>query len=763
MHHILIVEDSSTQAERLRFILDAEGFEVEVAEDGQQGLDRVLSADFDLVISDVLMPIMSGYELCRLIKAHPQKRRVPVLLLTTLCDPLDILQGVECGADNYLTKPYKDDALIGRVRYVLANQAQRSEGRLKVGVEVTFLGKTLTVTPDKEQILDLLLATCEDVVRANQELRTSQAELAQAKAEVERHNTELVRLHQELEGRVQTRTGELIEANSALRKEVVERQQVEAALDREQELLKAVLENVQDGIIACDAAGELIFVNRAAREFHVQAERHLPANEWSRHHDLYHPDGKSPLRTEETPLFRALNGETVRDVEMVIAPHGGAALTILASGQAFRSPGGETLGAVTALRDITDRQRLEQQLRQSQKMDAVGRLAAGVAHDFNNLLTVINGYADMMHGALRPGDPSGPMLGEILKAGERAVGLTRQLLAFSRQQVISPKVLNLNAVVAGVGAMLRRLIGEDVDLTCTTAPALWRVKADPSQVEQVLVNLAVNARDAMPGGGRLTIETANVELDEGYSRLQSEVRSGQYVLLAVKDTGCGMDEATRGRIFEPFFTTKEVGKGTGLGLATVYGIVKQAGGHVALYSETGRGTTFKIYLPRVEDALSVGSECGLSRRPTGTETVLLVEDDDAVRALALNILRAVGYTVLEAHDGNEALGASERHKGPIHLLLTDVVMPGMGGRVLAGRLTGSHPGLKVLFMSGYADDAVVRHGVLEAEVAFLQKPFAVDGLVRKVRAALDHESLPGGEAANSRQVAASEVELQRAK
>jgi len=380
----------------------------------------------------------------------------------------------------------------------------------------------------------------------------------------------------------------------------------------------------------------------------------------------------------------------------------------------------------------------EDQLRQSQKMEAIGKLAGGIAHDFNNLLTAISGYSELLVGQVRSDLQARKNAEEIRKAAFRAASLTHQLLAFGRRQMLTTKVLNLNAVIIDLEPMLRRLIGEDIELAIVPGPALGQVQADPSQIEQIILNLVVNARDAMPKGGKLTIGTANVELSEEYTGRHVPFKPGSYVLVAVSDTGCGMDAETRSRIFEPFFTTKEPGKGTGLGLSTVYGIVKQSDGYVWVYSEPGRGATFKIYLPRVRGALDKApGDMDRARIPPGTETILLVEDEETVRGLVSNVLAGGGYRVLVASHSEEAFQVSGQYEGTIHLMVADVVMPRMSGRELAERLASSRPKMKVLYISGYTDDAVVRHGVLTEGTAFLQKPFTPEVLLRKVRDVLE--------------------------
>src|SRR3977135_3015425 len=430
---------------------------------------------------------------------------------------------------------------------------------------------------------------------------------------------------------------------------------------------------------------------------------------------------------------------SVHDLEIIYRTKSGEQRIALDSAEAIEIAGQECIIAI--LRDITERKFLEKQLRQTQKMEAVGQLSGGIAHDFNNLLGVIIGYSEILEQRLPQNDPLHKECGQIKKAGQSAASLTRQLLAFSRQQVLEPKVLDLNAIVLQVEKMLQRLIGEDIDLTATLGPALGCIKADQSQIEQVIMNLAVNARDAMPQGGKLMIETANVDLDEDYARRHQPQKPGAYVLLTIADTGIGMDAETQSRIFEPFFTTKELGKGTGLGLSTVYGIVRQSGGHIWVYSEPGQGTAFKIYLPRTGQALHVEKPTpGLAESWRGTETILLVEDEDALRELPRHILEADGYAVLEADRPDKAIEVAVGHSGPIHLMLTDMVMPGMNGRVLAANLAPARPEMKVIYMSGYTGYTGFTHpGFSDSGVTFLAKPFTRDGLLRKLHEVLELE------------------------
>ncbi|MFZ5453362.1 MAG: PAS domain S-box protein [Thermodesulfobacteriota bacterium] len=447
------------------------------------------------------------------------------------------------------------------------------------------------------------------------------------------------------------------------------------------------------------------------------------------------------LPEAKNELLEGLKTTGSYEKEYRIRKKSGEIIWVQVHGQIFLDDAGRIDFINGVIFDVTDRKKLEEQLLKSQKMEAVGRLAGGVAHDFNNLLTAIMGYSEMMMLDLRPEDPFHSYVEEITKAVNRGASLTNQLLAFSRKQILQPRVINLNDVVKDMDKMLQRLIGEDIELVTFIDQELGLVKADPGQIEQIIMNLVVNARDAMPRGGKLTIETANVYLDQAYVQGRADATPGPHVMLAVSDNGTGMDAETLSHIFEPFFTTKESGKGTGLGLATVYGVIKQSGGNIWVYSEPGQGTTFKVYLPRVEESLEmVKPKTAPVISLEGKETILLVEDDVGLRELISKALRQYGFKVLEAAQGGEALLLCEREEAPIHLMLTDVVMPQMSGGALAQRLKLLHPEMQVLFMSGYTEDAIVHHGVLNSDVNFIPKPFRMLALVQKVREVLDSAS-----------------------
>jgi PAS domain S-box-containing protein len=497
---------------------------------------------------------------------------------------------------------------------------------------------------------------------------------------------------------------------------------------------RATLEAALDGIITIDQTGRVVAFNPAAEQIFAYRQADVLGHELA---DLIVPP--------------SLRDEHRRGLAQSVATGEGRLFDRRIEMTAMRADGSEfpveliitriaTNGQVCFtgfIRDLTKGKLLEAQFLQAQKVESIGRLAGGIAHDFNNLLTAMAGYTELARDALPADHPAQSDLEEVQKAAQRAGSLTRQLLAFARKQPIEPHVINLNALLRDMDKLLRRLIGEDIDLVTQPMPDLGHVIADPGQIEQVIVNLAVNARDAMPEGGKLTIETRNVRLDSAYAQNHLSVIEGAYVLLAVSDSGVGMDAEVQRHLFEPFFTTKAQGKGTGLGLATCYGIIKQHGGFIWVYSEVGYGTTIKIYLPRVYQAAEVRPPVDEQVVPWGTETVLLVEDELAVRVFAARVLREAGYTVLEASNGTEALHFVQEYPRTIQLLLTDVVLPQMGGKALATRLTAQSPTLKVLFMSGYAEDAIVHHGRLETGLAFLHKPFSLAALLRKVRETLD--------------------------
>jgi two-component system cell cycle sensor histidine kinase/response regulator CckA len=504
-------------------------------------------------------------------------------------------------------------------------------------------------------------------------------------------------------------------------------------VEREQ-FFQLISENVVDMIAVVDSSGKRIYNSPSYHRIMGYALDELEATS---SFDQVHPDDRQIVVDAAADARRTGVG---RRVEYRMRHKDGSWVYLESTASPVMNAKGEVENLVIVNRDISERRRLEGQLRQSQKMDAIGRLSGGVAHDFNNLLGVIIGYAEILQEHIPETDSMRAPVDQIIKAGSRASSLTKQLLAFSRQQVLEPKILLLNAVVSDTEKMLRRLIGEDIELLTSLDPALGKIRADQGQIEQVIMNLVVNARDAMPEGGRLVIETANFEIDDTFARRYAyPVLPGPYVLLTVSDNGTGMDTATQQRIFEPFFTTKEKGKGTGLGLSLVYGVVKQSGGYIDVVSARGKGATFNIYLPCVGQN-AVETKPIDPDRPEelrGTETILLAEDEDTLRALTRHLLELYGYRVLEARDGNQALRLSEQTTDEIHVLLTDVVMPGISGRILADQLKQTRTDVKVVFMSGYTGQRVGEKAILEPGSLFLQKPFTREGLARKIREALD--------------------------
>jgi len=523
-----------------------------------------------------------------------------------------------------------------------------------------------------------------------------------------------------------------------LLRDVTEQWRLEAALKQNERLLQHI----------SDALPAVLFLYSLEQERLVYASReslaitgYLPGELTGGQmlvEEMLHPDDRPLVREEMRKLRNAAEGFMV-EVECRIQHQTGDWKWILLRTTVFdRFPDGSAKQLLGVAFDVTESRRLREQLVQSSKLESLGKLAGGVAHDFNNLLTVIQSYAEMAQSTVSEGDLAHAYIQQILKAAEQASNLTNQMLAFARRRIISPRVFNLNELVREAETFLQRLLPENIRLEMVLQPELWHVYADPTQIEQVLLNLAINARDAMPEGGVLTVETANVTLDEAYTARHAEVQAGEYVLLAVSDTGIGMDERTLARLFEPFFTTKETGKGTGLGLSTCYGIVKQAGGSIWVYSEPGKGTTFKVYLPRTQEAAAGLPERPMRRRVIGGhETVLVVEDNDAVRDVAVAALEAQGYRVLQAANGADALRLAESLEEPVHLLLTDVVMPGTSGAALAQQLQVRYPYLKVLYTSGYTQNVIVHHGVLEEGIAFLPKPYRPADLAHRVREVLD--------------------------
>jgi PAS domain S-box-containing protein len=686
---ILVVEDDADLLFGTARLLERAGYIVDQAADGEGALQAIRQRRPDMILLDRDLPGLDGVGVCRRIKQDPAYADIAIILISsTYTQSNEQADGLDSGADGYIVRPIENRELLARIQ---------------AHVRILFLTRAL---------------------------RTKVEELEMAHAAASRSALAALNL---LEDAVAARD-QANAANQRLQREIEERKRAEAEVQR----LTMAIEQAGEAIMVTDAEGTIQYVN--------------PACEAVSGYTRLEVIGQTPRLfksgKQDESFYREL-WDTITDGRIwqgriVNKRKNGMFYTEETTISPVKDGSGRIVNFVAVKRDITEhlriseeQARLQEQLQQAQKMESIGRLAGGVAHDFNNLLNVILGYGEIIQQSLHAGDPLREDVEEILRAGRRSADLTRQLLAFGRKQTLQPEVLDLNEVIRNIDKMLRRLIGEDIALDLSLSRELSRVKADPGQIEQVIVNLVVNARDAMPTGGHLLIETGEVELDEAYARDHPGVAPGQYVLLAISDTGCGMEQEVLARVFDPFFTTKEKGKGTGLGLATVYGIVKQSGGNIWAYSEPGQGTTFKIYLPVTGEAAETPSKSAAHHEPAGGgEHLLVVEDEAALRGLLKEILSRLGYKVTVAANGGEALLLVEEEGVNPDLVITDVVMTGMSGLALSRRLRRRQPDLKVLFMSGYTDNAIVHHGVLDPGTPFIQKPFTSHAIAEQVRAVL---------------------------
>jgi two-component system, cell cycle sensor histidine kinase and response regulator CckA len=752
---VLLVEDNPADARLLReAIREANGVVIHVTHEDRlaHALRRLEEQHFDVIMLDLSLPDAEGLD--TLVRIHQRAPLIPIVVLTGLDDESLAVRAVREGAQDYLVKGQVDSQLLVRaMRYATERQRavealQQSEEYFRALIEnaldiITVLDSDGTIrygSPSVARVLGFVPAELAGVyVLSLVHPQDRQMVLERIRAGlIAPGSTQTFQTrvrHKNGTWRVLEAIGKRFDASSAVSgfvinsRDITERTHAEEALREANETVKAVIETSPLGIYSIDLAGNVKSWNRTAEQIFgfrsaETLDRPLP---------IVPPDEFEAFRERlRNPLFQ----NPVAGIEERRRRSDGSTVEVARWSAPLRDASGKVTGFVALLTDNTERKRLEEQFRQSQKMEAVGRLAGGVAHDFNNLLTVITGYSQMVSDRLETDDPRAEAVQQVLRASDRATALTKQLLAFSRQQVVQPKVLDVGMLVKDMAQMLKRLVGETIELMLIGVPA--RVYADPGQIEQVIVNLAVNARDAMPSGGRLGIETSVTEFDTFSMMIHPGLTPGPYVLLSISDTGCGMTAETKAHLFEPFFTTKERGRGTGLGLSTSYGIVKQNGGEILVYSEPDIGSAFKIYLPRVEEPLDVEpSSVSGSERFRGSETVLVVEDEDDVRRVVVHMLQQLGYDVLTAASGAEAMrlcGETERH---IHLLLTDVVMPKMSGKELADRLCGNLPGLKVLFVSGYTGSVIIHHGVLDPGTHFLQKPFSAAQLGGKVREVLE--------------------------
>ena len=792
---ILIVDDLEVNLELLEARLEGNGYEVTIARNGIEALEILKTDSFDMIISDILMPRMDGYQLCRECKKDDTLRKIPFVFYTaTYTDKKDEEFALSLGAERFIVKPTGNKSFMEIIEGVLKNH---KKGLLTLS-EIPVEEEDIYLKEYNERLINKLEKKMLDLEREISERKqTEEALLSERnnlrnifesiedgiyivnqRYDIQYVNPVLVKDfgHYEgikcyryfhdldkvcswcknqdvLAGKIvrwewysfkNERTYDLIGTPMTLPdgtigkleifRDITERKESEVLLKESQKTLLAVLDSINATIYVADMeTSEILFMNKHMKDsFSADFTGKICWEEFRHRHGpcvhctndkVLDEEGNSAgvqVRHEQSPV----TGKWYINYDQVVKWIDGRYVRLQVA------------------TDITDFKKMEDQLRQAQKMEAIGTLAGGVAHDFNNILTTIIGNASL---ALMEVSKDGPLreeINEIKTAGERAASLTRQLLAFSRKQIIQPKILDLNELLTDIEKMLGRLIGENVEILTIPGPELWEVEADLGQIEQVIMDLVINAKDAMPKGGKLTLETANMYLDGNYFRNYGikEEQPGSYVILVVRDTGIGMNKKTKERIFEPFFTTKEQGKGTGLGMSTVYGIVKQNNGFIWVSSEPGQGSIFNVCLPRakggVEEEKEEKERISVSEFG-GSETVLIVEDDDGLRKHMRTVLKRNGYKVLEAENGKDALRISKEYDGPIELMITDVVMPKMGGKETAERLQPLYPQMKVIYMSGYTDDAIVHHGVLKSGLNFLEKPFSPEGLARKVREVLN--------------------------
>ena len=760
---ILLVEDNPADARLVKEMLRETGEPIALihAERLSQAIGYLRQQGFSAILLDLRLPDSEG--LATFTRAHAEAPDTPIVVLTGLHDEDLAVKALREGAQDYLVKGQVDGRLLYHaIRYAI--ERHRVEEAL-VATQAR-LQQVLTSTPAVLYATAITPEGFSPTWVSDNILRVVGYEAREAttptwwidhlhpedRPRVEREVRRLLtdgRLTTEYRFRRKDGSYAWVQDDSRLLLDaagkpgevfgawldVAERRQAEEALRESEQRFRELADNVREVFFVADPqTGQALYLSPAYEEVFGRSREHAYA-ERSHWLEAVHPEDRERLLAEILATVRG--AEPGSELFRVVRPDG-SVRWVRSRVSPVRDASGKVVRTVGIAEDVTELRRAQEQLVEAQKMEAIGRLAGGVAHDFNNLLTAITGHGELVLGALRAGEPLREDIEEMLKAAERAAALTKQLLAFSRRQVLEQRVVDLNALVADLDRLLRSLIGEDIELHTIPGEGLGAARADPGQLQQVILNLVVNARDAMPKGGKLTIETRNVELDTGSRTAHEPVKPGAYVMLAVSDTGAGMTEEVKTRVFEPFFTTKEVGRGTGLGLAMVYGVVRQSGGYVWVYSEPGTGTAFKIYLPRVDE-----QPVELAVRPSpaepvgGTETVLLVEDEDVVRRLARIALAKRGYRVLEAANGAEALLLCEREQRPIEMLITDVVMPGMTGPELARQLASRRPQMKVLYVSGYPQRAMAQQRALPPGSAFLDKPFTLDGLTRRVRQMLD--------------------------